>query len=294
MQLSELNIDGIQILTNGMFESLGLVTHDATKQLVYIDHPKYFHFILEKTNITCVITTKELAASVPEKLGIAISPNPSRSFYEIHNFLAHETEFYGKKYDAIVADDAEISSTAYVADKNVRIGKRCFIGPHASILENSILEDNVIVRAGTIIGTEGFQFKRFGNQILPIIHAGGVILHRNVEIQANSCIAKSVFGDFTEIGEHTKLDNLIHIGHNVRIGKRCLVAASAMIGGSAKIGDDVWIGPSATISSEVEIGSGACITLGSVVTKNIAPGQRVSGNFAIDHNKFIEFIKTIR
>ncbi len=67
-----------------------------------------------------------------------------------------------------------------------------------------------------------------------------------------------------------------------------------MVAGSAKIGDDVWIGPSASVSSGVEIGDGASITLGSVVTKNVAPGQRVTGNFAIDHDKFIAFLKTIR
>jgi UDP-3-O-[3-hydroxymyristoyl] glucosamine N-acyltransferase len=115
-----------------------------------------------------------------------------------------------------------------------------------------------------------------------------------VELQANCCISKSVFGGFTEIGEDSKFDNMVHIAHNVKMGKRCFAAACAMIAGSVTIGDDVWIGPAAAITSEVDIGDKASITVGSVVSRNVAPGQKVTGNFAIDHDRFIEFIKSIR
>ena len=125
-------------------------------------------------------------------------------------------------------------------------------------------------------------------------HAGGVRLGDRVELQANTCVDRAIFGGFTEIGEDTKCDNLVHIAHNVKIGRRCLLAAQAMIAGSVTIGDDVWIGPSAAVLSEITIGDGAYVTIGSVVTRNVAPGQHVTGNFAIDHDKFIVFLKTIR
>jgi UDP-3-O-[3-hydroxymyristoyl] glucosamine N-acyltransferase len=208
--------------------------------------------------------------------------------------LANHTDFYSKPFKVEIASSSRIHPTAYIANRNVRIGERCEIGPKASILEGSILEDDVVIRAGSVISTEGFEFAHIDKKIMPIIHTGGVLLHNRVEIQANCCISKAVFGGFTEIGEGTKLDNLIHIAHNVIIGERCLIAACAMVAGSAKIGDDVWIGPSASISSEVEIGDRAWITLGSVVTKNVGPDQRVTGNFAINHDRFIAFLKTIR
>jgi UDP-3-O-[3-hydroxymyristoyl] glucosamine N-acyltransferase len=295
MKLSEMKDRGsIEIVIDGELESLGVITHNNLKQLVFIEDSKYLPTMLERPNISSVITTEDLVPSIPERLGIGISKNPRESFYEIHNYLAKNTDFYGKSFKTEIASSAKIHPTAYVVERNVCIGERCYVGQNVSILENSILEDNVIIRAGSVIGTEGFEFNRIDREIIPVIHAGGVLLHNRVEIQANCCVSKAVFGGFTEIGEDTKLDNLIHIAHNVIIGKRCLLAACAMLAGSAKIGDDVWIGPSASVSSGVEIGDGASITIGSVVTKNVAHGQRVTGNFAIDHDKFIAFLKTIR
>ncbi len=149
----------------------------------------------------------------------------------------------------------------------MRIGRRTVIEPHVTVLPHSIVDDDVILRAGCVIGMQGFEFKRLGGEILPVAHAGGVRLHDRVEVQANSVVDRSVFGGFTEVGEDSKIDNLVHIAHNVKIGKRSLLAANAMIAGSVVIGDDVWIGPSASISSEITIGDRAFVTLGSVVTR---------------------------
>ena len=295
MKLSEVQDKGnIELIRDGKFESLGLVTYNNPKQLTFIEDPKYIAMLLKKPNVSCVVTTEELIKSIPKELGIGISKNPKKSFYEIHNYLAKDTDFYWKPFKTEIAYNAKIHPTAYIAKENVRIGERCYIGPNVSILEGSILEDDIIVRAGSVIGSEGFQFIRFGKEIMPIIHAGGVLLHNRVEIQSNCCVDKALFGGFTEIGEDTKVENLTHIGHHVIIGKRCLLTANAMVAGSTRIGNDVWIGPSASISSELVIGDGASVTIGSVVTKNVAPGQRVTGNFAIDHDKFIAFLKTIR
>lgn len=295
MKLTEVQNKGnIELIRDGEFESLGLITHNNLKQLVFIEDFKYLPTLLKKPNVSCVVTTEELIPSIPEGLSIGISKDPRKSFYDIHNYLAKNTDLYGRPFNTEIASSAKIHPTAFVAKRNVHIGERCKIGPNVSILEGSILEDDVIIRAGSVIGTEGFEFYRIGREIMPVLHAGGVLLLNRVEIQANCCISKAVFGGFTEIGEDTKLDNFVHIAHNVIIGKRCLLAACAMVAGSARIGDDVWIGPSASISSEVEIGEGASITIGSVVTKNVAPCQRVTGNFAIEHDKFIAFLKTIR
>lgn len=290
MKLSEMKEGSIEIVIDGEFKSLGLVTHNNPKQLVFIEDSKYLPTLLKKPNISSAITTEELVPSIPEGLGIGISKSPRKSFYEIHNYLAKDTNFYWKLFKTEIASSAKIHPTAYVAERNVHIGERCEIGPNVSILENTILEDDVIVRARSVIGTEGFEFERTGEKIMPAIHAGGVLLHNRVEIQANCCVCKALFGSFTEIGEDTKVGSLIYISHNVIIGKRCLLAPCAQVGGSTIIGDDVWIGPSASISSLVEIGDGASVTIGSVVPKNVAPGQRVTGNFAIDHDKFIAFL----
>lgn len=295
MRLSEIkDKTSIEVMRDGEFKSLGLITYNNSEQLGFIEDAKYLPKLLTKANITCVITTLGLSSRIPEGAGIGISANPRTAFYEIHNYLAKETDFYWKSFKTEIASSARIHATAYIAERNVRIGEECEIGPNVSILENSILENGVIVRAGSIIGTEGFEFNRIDKQIMPVVHAGGVLLHSGVEVYTNCCISKALFGGFTEVGEDTKINNSVSIGHGVVIGKRCLIGLSAIVTGSAIIGDDVWVGPSASISSEIVVGNQASITMGSVVTKDVAPGQRVTGNFAIDHEKFIAFMRKIR
>ncbi len=295
MKLSEVKSKTlVEVVRDGDFQSLGSITENKPQQLAFIENVKDIPKQLETSSITCIITLKDLVSSIPQELGLGVSDNPRKTFYEIHNYLAKETNFYWKNFKTQISSSAKIHPTVYVAERNVRIGDDCMIEPNASILENSILGNNVVVRVGTVVGTEGFEFERIERQIMPVVHAGGVLIHSRVEIQANCCIAKGVFGDFTELDEDTKINNLVHIGHNVRIGKRCMIGALATVSGSTSIGDDVWIGPSASISSEIRVGDGAFVTIGSVVTKDVASGQRVTGNFAIDHEKFIAFIKSIR
>jgi UDP-3-O-[3-hydroxymyristoyl] glucosamine N-acyltransferase len=120
------------------------------------------------------------------------------------------------------------------------------------------------------------------------------MLERVVEIQSNTCVDKAVFGGFTVVGQGSKVDNLVHIAHNVRLGPRNRVVAGAMVAGSVVTGEDVWIGPMASISSELTVGDRAAVSLGAVVTRSVPADTRVSGNFAIDHARFIAFLKTIR
>ena len=82
--------------------------------------------------------------------------------------------------------------------------------------------------------------------------------------------------------------------NRTKIGRACLLGAHAAITGSVVIGDEVWVGPNATISSALTVGSQAAVSLGSVVTRDVPPGERVSGNFAITHNRFLSFIRSIR
>jgi UDP-3-O-[3-hydroxymyristoyl] glucosamine N-acyltransferase len=130
--------------------------------------------------------------------------------------------------------------------------------------------------------------------MLKVAHGGGVLLRRGAEVHSNSCVDRAVFGGFTEIGEESVIANLVYVAHNVRVGRRCRVAASAAIGGSTTLGDDVYVGPGASISSEIRVGDGAVVSLGAVVTRHVAAGQRVSGNFAVDHERFIAFMRQIR
>ena len=195
---------------------------------------------------------------------------------------------YGESVANDIAPDVRIHPTAYIADKDVRIGSGTIIGPRAVIEEQSTIGENCTIGSGTVIGSEGFEVRRVGGRQIAVPHGGGVRIGEHVTIQSNVVIDRALFGGFTVIGDDTVLDNLVHVAHGVLIGKRCRIVSAAVLCGAAVVGDDVWIGPNATISSTLRIGNGARVSLGAVVIRDVPPGGHVSGNFAIDHAQFVK------
>ena len=285
----------LDIVRDGDFRAFGFVTHDwVPERLVFVSDREYLDGLMKFSGICCVLTTASLAREVPEELGLAISEHPRRHFYSWHTHLAHNTDFYGSDVPSEISASARIHPTAYVADRNVRIGERVLVEPNVTVLEHVSIEDDVILRAGCIVGTEGFQFEVDSGRPIAVPHTGRTRLCERVEIQSGTCVDRAVFGGETVVGADSKIDKMVHVGHNAVIGKRCRIAAMAMIGGSVFIGDDVWVGPNATISDNIRIGDRAFVTLGAVATIDVAADQKVSGNFAIDHIKYLEFLRSIR
>jgi UDP-3-O-[3-hydroxymyristoyl] glucosamine N-acyltransferase len=293
MKLSEIGDPSLEVVRDGVFASLGFVWYETGELLVFLESERYLPELQANPHVSGVLTTRALAERIPGKTGVAVAANPRLTFYTLHNRLA-ETAFYWTPFANQISSSARIHPRAYVAEKNVRIGERSVIEPNATVMEHAILGNDVIIRAGAVIGSEGFQFAKVDGRLLPVKHAGGVRIEDGAEVQSNTCVDLAVFGGFTVIGEETKVDNLVRVGHNVRLGKRNRVAANAMLGGSMISGDDVWFGPSCVVSDGLKVGDGATITLGAVVTQDVPAGMRVTGNFAIEHQKFIAHMKAIR
>jgi len=297
MRLSDLKAfssDTLDVGNDVEFESVGTLKHQAPHMLSFIEGEKYIPTLKKNGNIRAVITSRQLAPLLENDCAVLIADNPRRAFFLLHNALAEKSDFYWQDFPSEISSEAQIHPTAYIAPRNVRIGRGTVVEPHVTILERTVIGEDVILRAGCTVGSQGFEFKRIDGNVLNVAHAGGVRLGDRVEIQANCALSRSIYGRFTQLGNDTKLDNLVHIAHHDEIGERCFIAASAMIAGSVTIGNDVWIGPGACISNEITIGDNASITIGAVVTRDVQPGDKVSGNFAIDHDKFIAFIRSIR
>jgi UDP-3-O-[3-hydroxymyristoyl] glucosamine N-acyltransferase len=294
MRLSEMNdVVSMTIVRDGEFSSLGVLSHDADKMLVVLYDPDYLSQLIANPHISCVITSSELAAQLPQQLALGICDDPRTAFYTIHLFLA-KNSFYWKDFNSEISPAACIHASAYVVPRNVRIGPGTIVEPNATIMERAIIGEGVVIRAGAVIGGDDLEAKYVNGKYVILPHAGGVLLEEGVEISNNAVIMRSIYGGFSVVGKDTKVGALAHIAHNARVGRRCFIGPCTIVCGSSTIGDDVWIGPNATISSELRVGNGAKVTLGSVVVKNIPTGGRVSGNFAIEHSRFISFIKSIR
>ncbi|MEP6694987.1 MAG: UDP-3-O-(3-hydroxymyristoyl)glucosamine N-acyltransferase [Chloroflexota bacterium] len=277
------------------FDDLGLLGASAGRVLVYAVDARSLERLAKTRAAAAVITTAELADAVPSSLGLAIAEHPESAFYDLHRSLHASSDFYWRDFATEVDPSASVHERAYVAPRNVRLGARVIVEPNATILERVAIGDDTVVRAGAVLGSEGFEFKGpamrqgraaraewdYGTTNVAVPHAGSVEIGARVEIQANSTVDRSLFRLPTRIGDDTKIDNLVHVAHSVRIGARCLIAAGATIAGSALIGDEVWIGPHAVISSGVKLGDGSAIVIGATITKDVAAGQRVASDLRV-------------
>ncbi len=301
MKISEIlkdtndNLGIFQIIEDREFKTLGLAGAEIDlKFCTFIENEKYIDSISQ--NATMVITKSEIAAKIKDK-GICISENPRISFFKLHNYLSKEKDYIMfKEYKTHLGNDCVISPLAHIAKKNIRIGNNVKIEEFVSIKENTVIGDNTIIRTGSVIGGEGFEFKRLANEdILPVKHVGWTVIGNSVEIQQNTCIDKAIYPwDMTMIGDNCKIDNLVHIAHGVKLGKGAFIVAGTLIGGRTVIKENTWVGVGATVSNGLIIGKNSRINIGAVVTKDLEDGSSVTGNFAIEHKKFIEFIKSIR
>jgi UDP-3-O-[3-hydroxymyristoyl] glucosamine N-acyltransferase len=267
---------------------LGPVDCQLPNTLTFLDDEKFVSELVENPLIAAVFVTQELSPLIPSRVVKIVVDEPRFYFFTLLNYLSERSY---EKFDSVIDKTAQIHSTAFVNDYNVRIGARTLIEPNVTVLADVTIGQDCVIRAGAVIGSEGFEHKRTSRGILPVRHDGGVELKDKVEIGSNSCVDKGFSFRQTIIGSETKIDNLVHIGHGVQTGARCLFAACSMAGGSVTYGDDVWVGPNATVVSGLNVGSGAKITLGAVVTKDVAEGERVTGNFAISHGRFLENLK---
>jgi len=179
-----------------------------------------------------------------------------------------------------------------VIGRGVAIGRNAVIGPNVSI-ECAYLGNNVVIQAGARIGTEGFGWLDIARSNRKIPQLGRVILQDGVEIGANTTIDRGALGD-TVVGEGTKIDNLVQVGHNCRIGRFCIIAGAVGIAGSAIIGNNVLIGGGAGISGHLEIGDGSMVSGRSVVTKSVARGTRVAGMPAQDYRAWRREVAILR
>lgn len=241
--------------------------------IVFVDHPKYYQKALESA-ATTILINKEV--DCPEGKSLLISDDPFRDFNKITN---HFNPFKSSKKS--IATSASIGKGTIVQPNvfignNVSIGKSCLIHPNVTIYDNTVIGDNVVIHANTVLGADAFYYKNRPEGFDQLISGGRVILNDNVHIGASCTIDKGVTGD-TTIGNGTKIDNQVHVGHDTKIGKKCLIASQTGIAGCVIIEDEVTLWGQVGTNSGITIGKGAVILGQTGVTKSIPGGKTYFG-----------------
>ncbi len=177
---------------------------------------------------------------------------------------------------AAIGDGSDIGPNSVIGENSV-LGQNCQIMANVSVRENCVLGARVILQPGAIIGSDGYGYEFSGGHHVKIDQVGTVEIGDDVEIGANTTIDRARFGK-TIIGEGTKIDNLVQIGHNCVIGKHCLIISLTGISGSTRLGDYVTVAGQVGIVGHVTIGSKAMLGARTGVTGNLTGGEVYSGN----------------
>lgn len=265
--------------------------------VTFVDVAKYYDKALNSA-ATIIIINKEV--EVPAGKGIILHPEP----FTAYNFL---TEYFHPRRalntvgtpklgenvkigqhvvfgeNVEIADEVEIGHNSVIGS-NVKIGKGSLIYPNVTICDDCLIGEEVCINSGTVIGGEGFYFKSRKDSKEKLLTKGRVIIENHVDIGANCTIDRGVSGD-TIIGEWTKLDSLIQVGHDTVIGKRCIIAAQVGIAGVVKIEDDVILWGQVGVNKDLVIGKGAVVMGKTGVMSSLEGGKQYLGFIAQEHRQ---------
>lgn len=242
--------------------------------LVFVDHPKYYDKAL-KSAATTILIDKEVPC--PEGKALIVSEKPFDDYNRLTRHFCpviEQSETTGR--NTKIDPSAIIYPNVFIGN-NVQIGKNVRLMPGVVILDRTIIEDNVIVGPNTTIGHNAFYYKRKPEGYDRMHTCGYVHLRKNVEIGANCTIDAGVSGN-TEIGEGTKIDNMVHIGHDTVIGKHCLLAANVGLAGCVTLQDRVILWGQVGCASDIVIGEGAIVLAQSGIAKSLEGGKTYFGS----------------
>ncbi|MEQ3661895.1 MAG: UDP-3-O-(3-hydroxymyristoyl)glucosamine N-acyltransferase, partial [Flavobacterium sp.] len=241
--------------------------------IVFVDHPKYYDKALQSA-ATIILINKEV--DCPKGKALLISDDPFRDFNILtKHFRPFQPSNVSISESSKVGEGTIIQPNCFIGN-NVIIGSNCIIHPNVTIYDNTTIGNNVIIQAGTILGADAFYYKKRPEGFDQLLSNGRVVIEDNVGIGALCTIDRGVTGD-TTIGEGTKIDNQVHVGHDTIIGKKCLIAAQTGIAGCVIIENEVTIWGQVGTTSGITIGEKAIILGQTGVTKSIEGGKTYFG-----------------
>ena len=298
--LSPLGVDDLAALTGGevVRRSDGRFTRvaplaTAGEEAVAFLGDRKFTEALQATAAGCVIVPREAVDAVPAGASVIVSRTPQAAWAAVSGALHRPVGLIGATRADVCEDETVAIEPGVILGQGARIGRGtrigantvigpgvqigrdCDIGPNVTI-RFALIGDRVKIYAGARLGEAGFGAAGGANGAVDVPQLGRVILQDGVTLGANTCVDRGAFDD-TVVGENTKVDNLVMIGHNCVIGRNCLIAAQTGISGSVIVGDGVMFGGKAGIGDHLNIGAGARVAAGAGVLADVPAGETWSG-----------------
>ena len=259
-----------ELLGNENAEATGINEIHSVEEgdIVFVDHPKYYSKCLNSAASFIIINKK---TEVPEGKTLLVVEEPFDAYSKIVKYFNAFVPAKKMISDTAVIGKGTIVMPNVFIGNNVSIGNNCIIHPNVCVYDNCIIGNNVVVHSGTVIGIDAFYFNTKKNRNVwfkKMQSCGRVVIEDDVEIGANCTIDRGVSAD-TKIGQGSKLDNLVQIGHEVVLGKNCLIAAQVGIAGATILGDGVTLWGQVGVNKTIKIGDNAVVMGQAGVTGNI-------------------------
>ncbi len=223
------------------------------------------------------VRTHLSAAAKPRWVGVHAMAWVDPSARVEENVAIYPFAFVGE--DCVVGAGTTLHPGAVIGDR-CKLGRDCIIHPNAVLYPDVVLGDRVEVHAGTVLGGDGFGYRLIDGRHVKVPQTGRVEVGNDVEIGANCTVDRATF-EATRIGDGSKIDNLVMIGHNNQIGRHNLLCGQVGIAGSCKTGDYVVMAGQAGIKDNTEIGDRVMIGAQAGVHRSVQAGQQVLGSPAI-------------
>ena len=249
--------------------------------IVFVDHPKYYQKCIESA-ATLIIINKR--TDCPPHKALLISNDPFEAYLKLVNHFRPFTPSMKMMSDTTTVGPGTVIMPNVYIGNNVTIGNDCIIYPNVTIMDHCLIGNNVLIQSGTVIGSDAFYYNKKTTRKVhykKMNSCGRVIIEDFVEIGAGCTIDRGVSGD-TVIGEGTKMDNMIHIGHDSIIGKNCLFAAQVGIAGVTTIEDNVILWGQVGVSKTLSIGKDAVVYAQSGVPYSLEGGKNYFGSPAVE------------
>ncbi len=278
-------------------------------EISFLANPRYADKVASCT-ASAIIISADHAEAVPSHAAALVSENP---YFDFGRTLALFAKVQGSfsgisdrafvHPDAVLGENCTVYPHVYIGPRakigaNVQLFPSTYIGEDCKVGARSVLYPNVtlmagvevgedcILHAGVVLGADGFGFVPTPMGIQKIPQIGTVHVGNDVEIGANATIDRAVMG-VTRVGDGTKIDNLVMLGHNVEVGKNSIIVAQVGVSGSTKIGDQVTIAGQAGIAGHLNIGNKVTIGPLSGVAQSIPDGKTMGGTPAVDQRTYM-------